>query len=41
MEAFDYIEMKVPAKAEYIGVMRLTLSGLPTGWAFPMMRLKI
>ncbi|MFD1067135.1 anti-sigma B factor RsbW [Oceanobacillus locisalsi] len=28
MEAFDYIEMKVPAKAEYIGVMRLTLSGV-------------
>jgi len=34
MEAFDYIEMKVPAKAEYIGVMRLTLSGLANRMGF-------
>jgi serine/threonine-protein kinase RsbW len=24
----DYIEMKIPAKPEYIGVIRLTLSGI-------------
>lgn len=24
----DYIEMKIPAKPEYVGVMRLTLSGI-------------
>lgn len=34
MEAFDYIEMKVPAKAEYIGVMRLTLSGVANRMGF-------
>lgn len=34
MEAFDYIEMKVPAKAEYIGVMRLTLSGVANRMSF-------
>lgn len=34
MEAFDYIEMKVPAKAEYIGVMRLTLSGIANRLSF-------
>ncbi|WP_068676120.1 anti-sigma B factor RsbW [Oceanobacillus sp. Castelsardo] len=25
---FDFIEMKIPAKAEYVGVIRLTLSGI-------------
>ncbi|HZH58930.1 MAG TPA: ATP-binding protein, partial [Metabacillus sp.] len=24
----DYIEMKVPAKPEYVGIIRLTLSGI-------------
>ncbi|MFF2447215.1 anti-sigma B factor RsbW [Neobacillus sp. NPDC058068] len=27
-EVMDYIEMKIPAKPEYIGVVRLTLSGI-------------
>ncbi|MDF0727674.1 anti-sigma B factor RsbW [Cytobacillus sp. S13-E01] len=27
-QLFDYIEMKVPAKPEYVGVVRLTLSGV-------------
>ena len=27
-EALDYIEMKVPAKAEYVGVVRLAVSGI-------------
>ncbi|WP_275899684.1 anti-sigma B factor RsbW [Bacillus piscicola] len=27
-QALDYIEMKVPAKAEYVGVVRLTVSGV-------------
>lgn len=27
-EVLDYIEMKLPAKAEYVGVVRLTISGL-------------
>ncbi|GIO24312.1 anti-sigma B factor RsbW [Oceanobacillus sp. J11TS1] len=34
MEAFDYIEMKVPAKADYIGVTRLTLSGIASRMGF-------
>lgn len=28
IEVMDYIEMKIPAKPEYIGVIRLTLSGI-------------
>lgn len=28
MENFDFIEMKIPAKTEYIGVVRLSLSGV-------------
>lgn len=28
MQLVDYIEMKVPAKSEYIGIVRLTLSGI-------------
>ncbi|WP_087974536.1 anti-sigma B factor RsbW [Oceanobacillus rekensis] len=28
MERFDFIEIKIPAKAEYVGVIRLTLSGI-------------
>lgn len=27
-EPFDFIEMKIPAKAEYVGVIRLTISGV-------------
>ncbi|MCA1032971.1 anti-sigma B factor RsbW [Bacillus timonensis] len=27
-QPFDYIEMKIPAKPEYVGVVRLTLSGI-------------
>ena len=33
-EAFDYIEMKVPAKPEYVGVVRLTLSGIASRMGF-------
>ncbi|MFS0644945.1 anti-sigma B factor RsbW [Siminovitchia sp. 179-K 8D1 HS] len=32
--AFDYIEMKVPAKPEYVGVIRLTLSGIASRMGF-------
>lgn len=28
MEPFDFIEMKFPAKAEYVGVIRLSISGI-------------
>src|SRR5699024_2369713 len=28
METFDFIEMKFPAKAEYVGVSRLSVSGV-------------
>lgn len=28
MEAFDFIEMRFPAKAEYVGVIRLSISGI-------------
>ncbi|HZG70349.1 MAG TPA: anti-sigma B factor RsbW [Chondromyces sp.] len=34
MEAFDYIEMKIPAKPEYVGVIRLTLSGIASRMGF-------
>ncbi|KUP04456.1 serine/threonine protein kinase [Bacillus coahuilensis m2-6] len=34
MEKLDYIEMKVPAKAEFIGVIRLTLSGIASRMGF-------
>ncbi|MBS4178605.1 anti-sigma B factor RsbW [Lederbergia citrea] len=33
-EAFDYIEMKIPAKPEYVGVIRLTLSGIASRMGF-------
>ncbi|MFE8703034.1 anti-sigma B factor RsbW [Cytobacillus sp. FJAT-54145] len=33
-EPFDYIEMKVPAKPEYVGVIRLTLSGIASRMGF-------
>lgn len=34
MKAFDYIEMKIPAKPEYVGVIRLTLSGIASRMGF-------
>ena len=34
MESFDFIELKVPAKADYIGVVRLTVSGIATRMNF-------
>ena len=34
MEKFDFIEMKVPAKAEYIGVVRLSISGIANRMGF-------
>jgi serine/threonine-protein kinase RsbW len=34
MGAFDYIEMKIPAKPEYVGVIRLTLSGIANRMGF-------
>jgi len=33
-EAFDYIEMKIPAMPEYVGVIRLTLSGIASRMGF-------
>lgn len=34
MKTFDFIEMTIPAKAEYIGVVRLSLSGIANRMAF-------
>ncbi|WP_164671080.1 anti-sigma B factor RsbW [Virgibacillus doumboii] len=34
MEMFDFIEMKIPAKAEYVGVARLSLSGIANRMGF-------
>lgn len=34
MEHFDFIEMKVPAKAEYVGVIRLSISGIASRMGF-------
>ncbi|KIL52212.1 anti-sigma B factor RsbW [Jeotgalibacillus soli] len=34
MQPFDYIEMKIPAKAQYVGVMRLTISGIASRMGF-------
>ncbi|WP_062106582.1 anti-sigma B factor RsbW [Bacillus niameyensis] len=33
-DPFDYIEMKIPAKAEYVGVIRLTVSGIASRMGF-------
>ncbi|HYK74433.1 MAG TPA: anti-sigma B factor RsbW [Pseudoneobacillus sp.] len=33
-QPFDYIEMKIPAKPEYVGVIRLTLSGIASRIGF-------
>lgn len=34
MDSFDFIQMKVPAKPEYVGVIRLTLSGIASRMGF-------
>lgn len=34
MESFDFIEMKVPAKTEYVGVVRLSTSGIANRMGF-------
>lgn len=34
MEAFDFIEMKIPAKPEYVGVIRLAVSGIANRMGF-------
>jgi serine/threonine-protein kinase RsbW len=34
MERFDFIEIKIPAKAEYVGVIRLTMSGIANRMGF-------
>jgi serine/threonine-protein kinase RsbW len=34
-QSFDFVEMKIPAKPEYVGVIRLTLSGIASRMSFP------
>ncbi|WP_010529416.1 anti-sigma B factor RsbW [Lentibacillus jeotgali] len=34
MEKFDFVEMKVPAQAEYVGVVRLSVSGIANRQGF-------
>ncbi|WP_010098098.1 anti-sigma B factor RsbW [Ornithinibacillus scapharcae] len=34
MESFDFIEMKFPAKPEYVGVIRLSISGIASRMGF-------
>src|SRR5699024_1245096 len=34
MEDFDFIEMRFPAKAEYVGVIRLSVSGIANRMGF-------
>jgi serine/threonine-protein kinase RsbW len=34
MESFDFIEMKFPAKPEYVGVIRLSASGIASRMGF-------
>lgn len=34
MEVMDYIEMKLPAKPDHIGIVRLTLSGIASNMGF-------
>lgn len=34
MQLYDYIEVRVPAKAQYVGVARLTISGLASRMGF-------
>ncbi len=33
-KSYDYIEMKIPAKPEFIGIMRLTISGIASRMGF-------
>ncbi|WP_080848786.1 anti-sigma B factor RsbW [Cytobacillus gottheilii] len=33
-EPFDYIEMRIPAKPEFVGIIRLTLSGIASRLGF-------
>ncbi|GGD27147.1 serine/threonine protein kinase [Pontibacillus chungwhensis BH030062] len=33
-ETFDFIEIKIPAKAEYVGVVRLSISGIANRMGF-------
>ena len=33
-QPFDYLEMKIPAKPEFVGVIRLTLSGIASRMGF-------
>ena len=41
MQPYDYIEIRVPAKAQYVGVARLDdIPGSQAGWGSPMMKLK-
>lgn len=34
MEKFDFVEMRIPAKAEYVGVVRLSISGIASRMGF-------
>ena len=34
MRPFDYVEMRVPAKSQFVGVARLTISGLASRLGF-------
>lgn len=34
MRAFDYVEIRIPAKPQYVSVIRLTISGLATRVGF-------
>lgn len=34
MDKFDYIEMKFPSKAEYVGVIRMSISGIANRMGF-------
>ncbi|MFD2043844.1 anti-sigma B factor RsbW [Ornithinibacillus salinisoli] len=34
MDTFDFVEMKVPAKEEYVGVVRLSISGIANRMGF-------
>jgi serine/threonine-protein kinase RsbW len=36
MNANDFVELKVPAKAEYVGVVRLLISGVASRLGFPI-----
>jgi len=34
MREFDYFEMRIPSKTQYVGVARLTVSGLASRLGF-------